>query len=152
SAPEAAARPRSRLRFVPPGTSERLPQADIDLEAVVIGPPLRRQRNVEADRTDGGVIAHARSHADTIHASRRTRDAAAVGKDDETNIRAHALAQLEVERLHVRAAHGVAVDKLGTDRLVAVAPHGSAAAGIEALIRRQAELRSAQGRPAQSPR
>src|ERR1700728_2535250 len=54
---------------------------------------------------------------------------------------ADALAQLEIDGLHAGAALGIAVGEFRADRLVAEAPDRTAAACVEALIGRQAELR-----------
>ncbi len=53
---------------------------------------------------------------------------------------AKALAELRAHGLDGGAADRVAIEKLGTDRLVGETAHGQAAAAIEALIRRQAEF------------
>src|SRR5882724_11436764 len=140
-----------------PGALEGLPQPDVDFKGVVAARRRRRDRgrrarlamprdrhgNVKSDGSDRRVIPHARAGTDAEFVGGRLEagaDLSGVHEYDGAEIGAEALPQFETARRNRRTSDRRAVGELRPDRLVAVTADGTAAAAVEALVRRQAEF------------
>src|SRR5450631_2734735 len=124
-------------------TLEHLPEPDIKLEAIAARQSRRRrQRHVEPDRADGRVIAHAEPDADRGPALKVVAVAthlASIHEDGAAELIREALTKLDRCGIDGVAARGLSVREARPDRLIAKATHGSAAAAVKALVRRQIE-------------
>src|SRR6185437_8165720 len=103
--------------------------------------------DVEANGSDGSIIAHAQTRSDPQRAGEGHRvgaDLSGVDESGHAEIADEALAELDRPGVDRGAAGGLSVGKARTHRRISEAAHRRAAAGIEALIGRKLELRRAQ--------
>src|SRR5215469_43125 len=137
---------RPTLQFWPRVASERLPQADIELEGVAVGCSIHRQGDIETNGADRRVVARAESGTDprpTGEGKMGRTYLARIDKGGSAEIAEETLAEFNCRRGDGGSADRIAVGKLRPDRLILEASHGRAAAGVEPLVGREVELRRA---------
>src|ERR1700694_2940712 len=143
------------------GASESLPQSDIDLKGIVTANRRRRDRgliahrvapvggdgDIKPDGSDRRVISHPRPDAYTQRVRLRSghgrevrRDFSGVHEKGGAETGTEALPQFQIGRPDRGTADRGAIGKRRADRLITIPPNGAAAAGVEALVRRQAEF------------
>src|SRR5690349_9431464 len=112
------------LQFWPLAASERLPKSDVDFKRIVLeawaAATLERHRQIDAQRTECGVVTEARAGAGshrTVKRVERIAYVACVHEDCEPQRLTDALAKLNARGVDRRAADRISVGKRRPDRL-----------------------------------